>query len=66
MCHPESLLSLLLRFVYFLVSRYARDNTTVILTGMSLVDNEVARGAVVFVADSYLETYQVRTAARIA
>lgn len=46
----------------FLIPRYARDETTVILTGVSLVDNAVARGAVVFVAESNLKTYEVRTA----
>ena len=43
-----------------LLSSYARDNATVSLQGMSLVDNTVARGSVIFVIDSVLQTYQVR------
>ncbi|CAM9101274.1 unnamed protein product, partial [Laminaria digitata] len=38
---------------------YARANTTVILQGMSLVDNTGARGSVIFVISSHLQTYQV-------
>lgn len=40
---------------------YARDFTTVVLRGISLFGNAVARGSVVFVVNSVLETYQVRT-----
>ena len=39
---------------------YARDGATVELRGVSLFDNTVARGSVVFVVDSVLKTYQVR------
>lgn len=42
---------------------YARDNATVELRGISLFGNTVARGSVVFVVDSVLKTYQVRTRA---
>ncbi|CAM9130909.1 unnamed protein product [Laminaria digitata] len=38
---------------------YARANTTVVLQDMSLVDNTVARGSVIFVTGSHLQTYQV-------
>lgn len=40
---------------------YARDGADVELRGVSLFDNTVARGSVVFVVNSVLKTYQVRT-----
>lgn len=45
---------------YELLRRYARDGAVVELRGISLFDNNVARGSVVFVVDSTLKTYQVR------
>ena len=41
-------------------SSYARDNATVVLRGISVLDNVVARGSGIFVVDSVLKTYQVR------
>ena len=40
---------------------YARDGANVTLRGISLFDNAVARGSVVFIVNSELQTYQVRT-----
>lgn len=40
---------------------YARDNTTVVIEGISVFENTVARGSVVFVVNSVLNTSQVRT-----
>lgn len=40
---------------------YARDHANVSLRGISVSDNSVARGSVIFVVNSVLETYQVRT-----
>lgn len=40
---------------------YARTNTTVVIQGASLFGNSLARGSTVFVVDSILKTYQVRT-----
>ena len=43
----------------FLPSSYARDQTTVELKGVSLFNNAVVRGSVVFVVGSVLMTDQV-------
>lgn len=40
---------------------YARDSVSVKLQDMSLFDNSIARGSVIFLVDSDLVTYQVRT-----
>lgn len=44
---------------------YARENSTVILQEMSLVDNTVTRGSAISVISSHLETYKVRPEAAI-
>ena len=44
-----------------LPSSYARDHANVSLRGISVSENSVARGSVIFVVNSVLETYQVRT-----
>lgn len=41
--------------------RYARNNVSVELRGMSVFNNDIPRGSVIFVVDSKLETYEVRT-----
>lgn len=51
--------------LFYDIASYARDGSTVVLRGISLVDNFVARGSVVFVVDSHLKTYQVRTTTRL-
>lgn len=39
---------------------YAREGANVTLRGVTLSDNKVARGSVVFLVDSSLQTYQVQ------
>lgn len=43
------------------ICSYARDDTTVELSGMSLFDNTGARGSVIFMVNSDLKTNKVRT-----
>lgn len=38
---------------------YAREDSTVVLTGVTLFDNLVPRGSVVFLVESTLKAYQV-------
>ena len=40
---------------------YIRDDAAVVLNGVSLFDNTVARGSTVFIVGSMLKTYQVST-----
>ena len=51
-------------FCVLLQPGYARENSKVVLRGVSLVDNVVRRGSVIFAADSHLTTYQVRLRVR--
>lgn len=41
--------------------RYARNNVSVELRGVSVFGNNIPRGSVIFMVASKLETYQVRT-----